>query len=181
MEYDLITVGTFNVTSGKIIVTDPCYDMDVWCLIKNISAKNGMWKGGIALNPEEGRVSRLMAFHSDYYEQYCTGKWKLVKGDLGVDSGQCSIFDQKFYKKNHGGDYVDPTNKKYKDMPNFYSKCCWATFETKHRSGIVDSSGIVSSSGYGDGSYNLEIIKVKKLAVALHITFIEELSDEDDI
>ena len=57
---------------------------------------------------------------------------------------------------------------------------------TKTDAGIIDNSGVVSSSGYGDGGYEASVIKTDGKIVAVKIDFgmeekdIYEEDDEED-
>ena len=39
----MIDLGKFDVVSGRLAVSDPCYDEDVWCRGELENAKNGYW------------------------------------------------------------------------------------------------------------------------------------------
>jgi len=36
-------LGEFNIESGKVVVSDPCYDLDVTCLKVLENVKKGKW------------------------------------------------------------------------------------------------------------------------------------------
>jgi len=146
-----MNIGTFKVVSGKIMVSDPCYEKDTWCngVLNNV--KNGNWIAEIELN-EEKRVSRLIAI---------CGNGKNIRGGgrkenftVGVDSGQAGIYDLKFFKDDNvvkNVERLNPDNTICKDEP-WYSINCDRTIG-KEKAGVIPY-GCVSSSGYGDGSYD---------------------------
>ena len=39
----MINLGSFEVVSGKLAVSDPCYDTDVWCRGELENCKLGNW------------------------------------------------------------------------------------------------------------------------------------------
>lgn len=103
---------------------------------------------------------------------------KLTGIDAGVDSGQCGFFDAAKYLQHQGGEYGD--------LSTFYGQACAATATEGGNcsgGGIVMGFGAVSSSGYGDGSYEVYVYEVDGLAVAARVVFIsdEEADDEDDL
>ena len=157
---------TFNVTSGKMVCSDPCYEIPTWCqgIVENV--KNGKWDSGIATSDEGAwgeRISHLWVYHIDAIaknpkilrevEQF---NGHLLPFDFGVDSGQFGFFDfanyrndesAKDYKKyNFGNDF-----SMEKSGDEWYRAVCHLTLSSD--SWGVLPNGAVSSSGYGDGSY----------------------------
>lgn len=183
-----VTVGPFTVTPsilggnvGAIRVTDPCYDREVWCC-GTFPALAGSWYGLIEYDDATGRVSRLAVYHSTARDAV-PGKASGL--DVGVDSGQCGFFDEARYPmtKEAIGDYDDKNS--------FYGKACAATsyepIDTAPRGGAVEDMGVVSSSGWGDGSYECRLAERMNVAdgtayaIAADVTFIgEEEEDEYD-
>lgn len=174
-------LGTFEVTSGKFQVTDPCYDKKTWCAGSLDNVRNGTWVGYVVRCDETGqkpfpdgiRNAELHAYHSDLKK--LPTKWTKSKIHVGVDSGQAGIFDEakypeggaeddKFYDacgKQTLGEYGSPDGY-YADDINF------------KRAGVVNNFGVVSGSGYGDGGYNCYVVKRKNEIVAVKIVFIDK-------
>ena len=42
---DRNSVGGFEVKSGKLMVSDPCYKKDTWCQKVLNDVRNGKWNG----------------------------------------------------------------------------------------------------------------------------------------
>jgi len=99
-------------------------------------------------------------------------KWKNTNIEVGVDSGQCGIFQDSKYPEGDTGEWGE------KD--SFYGKCCELTLGNEN-GGVLDF-GIVSSSGYGDGSYDCLIFSSNDKISAIRIIFIsdENIEDEDE-
>ena len=93
-----IQVGTFEVKSGKIRVSDPCYDKD-FEKENNLDAENGEWKCKCTKIDTENRVAILEAHCTDFRED--SEEYKLSKSIVGVDSGQVGIFDFEHYQDNN--------------------------------------------------------------------------------
>lgn len=152
-------LGTFKVESGKVFVSDPCYSRDTDGMVYD--AVNGDWKATATIR--EGRVSILTAVTKDK-----GGKWERTGLHMGVDSGQMSIFDNRFYKKDsEGKGKCSPTweyMEKDRDDGAFYGACCTLTCGetngTEKQGGVLEH-GCVSSTGWGDGSYPL-FVKLNK-------------------
>lgn len=143
---------TFEVTSGSVACSDPCYEYpDVMT-----SAKNGKWM--VKIDKQDCgnwgcRVSRMLVHHEDFSP---IGKRYTIKNSvIGVDSGQAGVFDASVYGRD-----------------GFYDSCCSATLG-KQGFGHV-RKGFVTSSGYGDGGYDCVIYKEGEKAVAIEVTFIPE-------
>lgn len=164
-------VGQFKVKSGSLRVSDPSYDKDTWCAGVIEEVKNGNWESYIKLDETSSRVSELISLYSDISNT--TRKkdnWIEQSFEIGVDSGQCGIFDDEYYPNGKTGEFSD--------INSFYGKCCNMT--TSELSGVLDF-GVVSGSGFGDGSYTCYTIEDKNGVVGVKIIFIEdnEIPDED--
>lgn len=163
------------VLGPKVMVSDPCYEIGVWCqgIIENVkSGRYNCYVDDGDAGTWGGRTYRLLAVHSDYdvYNNvYCDDH---LKFDVGVDSGTCGIFDFEYYKSNHnelGENNIDQDT--WYDI-NVFEEC-------ENGYNICDEKGVWSQSGYGDGSYNCYVQRDKDgNVVAIEIIFIEE--DEDD-
>lgn len=166
---DRNNIGMFEVESGKIRISDPCYKTSLVRCTKVINGKNGIWNAFISIS--DNCVSKLEAIHSDFLNDTVT-EWVESKNDIGVDSGQVCIVDDNFYRKDEIVDKLDIA--KYisleKDGDKWYARCCAIT---EQKAGIMPY-GCVSQSGYGDGSYTLYTKKYDNEIVAIKVLFIEE-------
>ena len=149
--------------SGKVVVSDPCYDRDVWCMKPDLPVLPGRYHVYAVYNDEKDwsvRVAALLFRHEGCNQVPFRG-WKDIDAEIGVDSGQCGIFDDSIY----------PREKDHPDHKPFYEECCDITL-TDGQAGILQSGkGAVSSSGYGDGSYNLSVIEHNGVNVALLLDY----------
>lgn len=185
----------FNVTSGKMVCSDPCYTLDppTWCqgVIENV--KNGKWEAGIATSDEGSwgeRVSHLWVYNLEAaikdptivrrIEMY--GGTKLPFSG-GVDSGQFGFFDFAHYRNDESAkdlakhNFGDGFDQESGDQ--WYRACCELTLGDD--SFGVLPFGAVSSTGYGDGSYEVRGIKDDEgLYVAFCVEYIGQDEDEDD-
>ena len=85
---------TFNVTSGKICITDPCYGKGTWCGNYDLPAKNGEWAVEVLMSncgSWGNRVAELQCWHVEA-GKIDNGKWLRLKNEVGVDSGQAGVF-----------------------------------------------------------------------------------------
>jgi hypothetical protein len=168
----------FEVTSGQVHITDPCYDLSTWCGMYNAPAKNGLWNAETVIS-DEGiwgkRVAELKVWHSAHSPEFP----EKLNADFGVDSGQMGVFDVSIYEENCKYD---------ESSDNFYTQCCKQTLEYS-RSGVVGhinptdwiGKGFVTSSGYGDGSYNGYAQYDGNELVAIKIVFISDPENEDEV
>lgn len=158
-------LGDMAISSGVVRISDPCYDKDTWCAgtIKNV--KTGVWKTSTVLSDEGEwgvRNAVLMAHHSDHPAVSTSLSWKKKRIDVGVDSGQAGIFDDAYYKGGED-DYGED---------GWYDDNCNISLNAKHSAGVLpDNMGVVSSSGYGDGSYDCYVMLDGKKVVAIKIDF----------
>lgn len=161
----------------NVRVSDPCYSNDVWCKTKLTNVLAGMYDVEVFYSQDESfgkRISELRVTHQDYTGE---GTW-IAHSDIGVDSGQAGIFCESSYRNDDivSGivtpevDFVLPYNDSSGDI--WYEKVCkftlsnegWGAYET----------GAVSSSGFGDGTYPLDVAIHDDKIVAIRITYIDD-------
>lgn len=125
MEYSLI--GTFKIKTDFAVVSDPVYDIAVWCqaIIRNVL--NGNYK---VLKSKHF----VIFIHEDYEKEKIS--WKLTDFDLAVDSGRLGVFDFESFsiKDKSEGFFIEvkdgnynleiATNKKNKVI-GFKIKICY--------------------------------------------------------
>lgn len=166
-------VGTFRVTSGRIVVADPCYDITTRCFVSGLmaemNAKNGTWDAYIDYAPD-GRIACLYAVNAEIPASSARG-WKRTRWTgIGVDSGTMGIFDGNYHNEHHLGSLDDDWyDEKIVNANDDYA--------------ILDGQGVFSSSGYGDGSYPVEVMEEvnTNLVCAVQVTFIDpDYEDEED-
>jgi hypothetical protein len=104
----VVDLGEFEVTSGKVRVTDPCYENDTWCSGEIENVKNGTWKSQVVKKDENmwgNRCARIICAHEKNIgyllfgqEEVGDNPWKECDFEVGVDSGQAGVFDAALYK-----------------------------------------------------------------------------------
>ena len=174
----------FKIKSGKIVASDPCYTAGEWCQ-GTIPAKNGDWEVYVETETN-GRIKNISAWNIEAAtnntslpnEVYTAGELPFV---FGVDSGQFGYFDADSYRNDNAVGNIPLADwfEIEKDGDKFYSICCNATCSTDNYG--VFPFGIVSSSGYGDGSYQTTGITDKDgNYIALATVFIEDRENDYD-
>ena len=163
----------------EVMVSDPCYSVPTWCQIKLNSVLPGKYKTNCRITNNSGwgeRCSVLLAVHEDYVTQDLS--WRNHPGDVGVDSGQAGIFCMTGYRNDEVAegitspetDFVLPYNDSEGDM--WYEKICRFTLSGQ-RWGVYDT-GVVSSSGIGDGGYRCLVAKKNGKIVGIAIDYLME-------
>lgn len=173
-EVSVVEVGQFTIETGKVCVSDPCYDKGTWCAGEIENIKSGIWQT-VAFEIEEGEwgnsISKLLAYHKDSVSDYeHLNDFTKIECDfsVGVDSGQAGIFDAKYYQ--------DSEQFKGKEAKRdfgsiFYNHCCDITLD--NRVGVIPF-GCVSVSGYGDGVYTAtKYVDENDSVIAVEIEFIQ--------
>jgi hypothetical protein len=174
---------------GEVIVSDPCYEVPTWCqeVIKNV--RPGMYDTEV-IKSDEGdwgnRCAELVVLH----ENIKSPNWEHYSNNIGVDSGQAGVFCMTSYRKDSvarelpwlttkGNPFGDLTT-----LPNFkeegedwYVKMCDRTLR-EEQWGTYDT-GVVSSTGYGDGSYELQVCQMDGMIHGFRIIFIDNEMEED--
>jgi len=173
---------TINLGS-EVRVSDPCYGDDVWCKTRLTSVLPGEYRVDVQKSDEGSwgnRVSSLTVTHKDYIGKQLRYQ---EHGDIGVDSGQAGIFCESSYRnddvaetiKNGNGIRIDSIE----DGDKWYEKMCRFTLSGEGFGAY--ESGVVTSSGFGDGSYPLAVARDEdKNIVSMVITYIGEEDEEDE-
>lgn len=166
-----------RITLGDtVVVSDPCYTMPTWCQAVVKDVLPGEYLSAAEFVETDGwgdRSNTLVAVHKDYINEKL--RFQSYPATIGVDSGQAGIFDLASYRNDEiaegittpGTDFCLGNNNTEGDK--WYEKMCRFTL-SEDSWGAYDS-GIVTSSGYGDGSYDLYVAKKDKKIVALAIDF----------
>ena len=179
MNYDVKELGTFEVTSGQVMVSDPCYEVGTWCQGILDNAKNGRWKAEVEIIDDDSwgkRVSALTVQHANCKRSDFQQRLEEAQFEVGVDSGQAGIYDVGVYQE----DKTVPANALMpnwidKDDKCWYGMCCGLTL-SEDQAGIIPG-GAVSSSGFGDGGYTCVFGRDEQGQITyIKVTFI---SDED--
>ena len=149
MYAESVDLGTFDVVSGKLTVSDPCYEPGTWCAGELRNVLTGTWNA-MAVTVDVGewgdRISRLIVYHDDYQRSKGLRK-QTAPFEVGVDSGQAGFFDSSHYQDDS---IIDDRSTDYGDI--WYSHCCHVTL-ARPKAGVIPF-GVVSSSGFGDGGYS---------------------------
>ena len=166
-------LGTIHL-GEKVFVTDPCYGTSTWCQAELHNVSPGAYKCFIILSDEGTwgyRVAelhvvkeKLLSIHDSLLEVPCSTE--PYPATIGVDSGQCGIFEANYYEHNQPDDDYDNPN-------SWYRRVCNITCSSA-QAGIVDNLGVVTSSGFGDGRYSLYTAKENDKIVAMKVVFIEK-------
>lgn len=171
-----INLGNFQVESGSLMVTDPCYGLEgIHNEIPN--AANGMWMAFAILH--DGIVEQLVAFKHGGQ----VSKRHLANFYVYVDSGQAGIFDTAHYSNDEDvaatESFENVSFRDSTDHSQWYKMCCDRTLGDE-LAGVIPF-GIVSSSGYGDGSYCCYYAENEEGQVAaVQIVFAEHEDEEDE-
>lgn len=163
---DKKSIGSVNFTTGEIYIGDPCYGAED---LEKLTIKPGLYEFFIC--KDQGCNSALIMSLGGH--NYSKGKFECSEKVFGVDSGQGGIFEVESFNT----DEIVIDCKKY-DFGNshseFYKAMGYITLTETDIAGVYPK-GAVSSSGYGDGSYNIYVVRNKdREIVAVALAFIED-------
>ena len=166
---------------SEVMVSDPCYSDETWCQVKLKDVLPGGYLTTVRKTDDPScgnRCSVLLTVHEDYVEDTLT--WRIYPGQVGVDSGQAGIFSMSSYKNDDIASSITTPDKTYDGRPftlgvkdrdgdEWYEKMRQFTLSTESW-GMYDT-GVVSSSGIGDGGYRCLVAKHKGKIVGIAIDF----------
>lgn len=159
------------VLGEKVRISDPCYDPDTWCAGTLENVNPGVYNCYVNFKDtgEFGiRVASIIAVHSEFDNENFKNPEIVTNIDVGVDSGQCGIYDLEYFKRNQpDGEWYDRVYYQASHKNN------------KFDAGTVDGKCFVSASGFGDGSYNC-FVKYNDdgQIVFIEIRYLEEEDEE---
>lgn len=161
-----VSLGTFETTGTKLIVSDPGYDLDTardfGAILTN--CQSGTWQAEVIIKtfaPHSiSQVFELRATHSSV-EDPATLNWERQNRGIGVDTAQAGVYDLAHFHDHslvpqdikwtfRGGRPAIP-----EDL--WYSYCCELTGSKLE--GSVLPFGVVTRSGEGDGRYGYSIAR----------------------
>lgn len=172
--------------SENVRVSDPCYTDDVCCKTQLKNVLPGIYNYDVSskdLGDWGNRVSSITLIHENHNANDSL-MWE-YHSDIGVDSGQAGIFCESSYRNNEVAAGITTPDI---DFPfddggpgeAWYVKMCKFTLSCDGF-GAYDT-GVVSSSGIGDGSYPLYVVYDENdKIIAMQIDYLpEDEEDEDD-
>lgn len=146
-------LGTLEVESGFLIVTDPCYNSEHYSESSCIAVKKGTYAAKV-LNVDDNdwgnRCGSLLIYHQDHPVDFESPVWQDIDKGTGVDSGQAGFFDLRYF--NDASVVTETIEKPLTGDNVWYDLCCDRTLNGVG-AGVIPF-GAVSSSGVGDGYYN---------------------------
>lgn len=170
--YDWREIGVANF-GESVIVTDPCYTPDEWCNQK-LTISPGQYRAFARF--KDSRVAELrmvkedvLAAHGGINDMHFSQE--PIYSTIGVDSGQCGIFDAGYFEENYNDD-------DYNDPDSWYHIVCNLTLTED--AGVIDKKGAVSRTGYGDGLYLLFACYDKENIVGLSVLYMDDTEDEEE-
>ena len=189
-----INLGTFELTTPVMRVSDPCYEKDTWCAGEVDNCRPGTWEAA-TMKLDQGlwgvrnasiavRFSESSTTFEDIFESWEDGRveakmdgWDICPFEVGVDSGQAGFFDDAKYHDNSIFDGRPAPKHNFGDR--WYNECCDMTL-TPVGAGIIPF-GAVTSSGYGDGGYSAyKHTNAEGIVDAMLIIFIDDDEDDDE-
>jgi len=174
------SLGTIKITSGRILVSDPCYLDSAQHMFNFVEGcRNGIWKTEAEVSDEGDWGERVAVLSARCEEPYTA--WKEI-GIAGVDSGQMSIMDASHLQEWGGDDRGHGWDPDAYAGDFSYQGACEITLRDGDvRGGLLAKRMAVSSSGYGDGSYPVSVGYDRNgNVVAVKIEFIWEDEGENE-
>jgi len=176
--------------SENVMVSDPCYTPDTWCQTKLTNVLPGKYNVEVDRHDEGTgwgtRVSSITVIHEDYDD---TDDWE-QHSECGVDSGQCGVFCMTSYRNDEMSESITTPDvnfnlgdyRKDDGGEKWYEKMCKFTL-SENQWGVYDT-GVVSSSGIGDGLYPMDVMMDGDKIVGIRLEYLgnsdEDILDEDE-
>lgn len=166
------------VLGSKVVVADPVYELDPYMTIILRNVLSGQYCIHVDRKKSKNWGTNnycLTVVHQEYVDKPLV--WNRHKSKVDVDSGQAGIFDKKSYRNDETVKDLVWIKKKApwrideeEKGELWYAKMSDMTLHNKTRWGNYEF-GVVSSSGFGDGAYNLYTARVNNKVVGIAIDF----------
>ena len=167
-ELKSVDIGRVDFTDGDVVVCDPCYEGEAGVRLKIKPSEYD-----VSILKDDNMNGAILATAVGTY--ISESDWEEYEKDtISVDSGQAGIFDWDTFNTDKVVDNFDnlPFEEK-NSISKFYPFVSNLTLNTDEGAGCY-SKGCISSSGYGDGLYNLYLAKKDGIIIGLMIVFIED-------
>lgn len=168
-------LGTFEITSGKLVLSDPCFDyypegpnddMNIY------DVPNGKWLVYIInmKHPQvRNKIRNILIHHTSL--TVLDLKWEKIDTTIGVDSGLVGFFDLSHYQNNET--ISEDVKKQGKTWYDINCEPC--------KIAQTIPFGVVSNSDYGNPIYNVYGAYKDNQLVGLKIKYTEgDEVDESD-
>ena len=194
---DFIFLGQFTQESNKMIVSDPCYvynpakHKNIPNQINHLFVFNKVMRGDWnvwSYHWDNGAVCELVAIycpfniskHTDAVDYHFASRDWENAATVCVDSGQLGIYDFKHYRDDENLEDLKiwKEYKIQKDGDKWYAANCHISLNDDH-AGIINN-GCVASPCFGDGLYNIEVLKFEDKVAGVRLVFDDGGSDSDD-
>ena len=154
---------------SSVAVSDPCYEKAEKTFNNVLSGNYVPFVRSLLLEDWGNRIGALVCVHESFVGDELT--WEQM-GAIGVDSGQAGIFSLETYQKDEAVVGLTPYDFKggHPDMEEFWYRVCCNMTIGERAWGTYDK-GVVSSSGLGDGFYDVYVAKHGEKIVGIHIDF----------
>lgn len=163
-------IGLLDLPDGKVDVTDPCYDNDVWCRLNDIEVLPGTYDcyAYMGVDKTFGNrcwIARIAIADEPYAKTaenkiFAGGEWEAI-GEIGVDAGMAGFFHHK--PDFNDEEWRDVCNAEYKGNAKAYLESFTRDGESRQ--------GFWTDSGVGDGGYPVYAIREEGKIIALEIRF----------
>ena len=167
-------LGSFYVNSGSLIISDPCYGYPGsgrQAYLENV--RRGEWSTLVRKMEFDGwgmRVTSIEAFFGEN-AHVLERDWDPWEESVDVDGGNAGIFDTQVFRNDFAGVSHD-LDTKFTPGELWYDMCLSVT--NSFRCAGVIPGGVVSRSGFGDGSYQCYIGREVGEVVRVRLVFITD-------
>jgi hypothetical protein len=134
-------IGEFEVKSSGIVVSDPCYGVDVKCKGTLSPVVPGTWQGYVIEKGRERTDLIIVSKGVDYKKLLRRKCWEELDAMVCVDSGQLGFYDEQSFSQ------VSTEFDKIIDAEDG-----WKKYEANDMLMLLPY-GVVSHTAYGDGYF----------------------------
>ena len=169
----VVFIGNFLVGSGKLYVGDPCYarhQHNHWVTVLD-NAENGVWGASVAkVDFGNWGIRNGVLMCACINDNPKVKKWTTKLGVIGVDGGAVCVFDKKHV--------IGRPKTKYEAWYDMVSEAYLHIKDCHFKGAGCLEHGVVSSSGLGDGVYDLKIgYDASNKVIAVPVNFARRIGE----
>lgn len=121
-----ITVLDDILMSDKAIVSDPCYDRGVRCMLRNVTIKPWVYNVNVV---HDDMTHEIIIVHESFKDNLWISDYRDDIGQAWVDSGQAWIFCDTYYPSDADRQAQEDAKMERWDEGYFYWDCCKITLK----------------------------------------------------
>lgn len=174
------TKGYLDLKDGRVDITDPCYNKDVWCRMNAVKVRPGIYRCryymGFSFEEDDKKLCKesemspemIKKMESDCSRRCFVAEIQLKGRSFQLNSRNWKSIGKICVDAGMAGFFIDKPDFNDEQWDDFYSYIIGQKSSCAY---LKPELGFWTESGYGDGTYEVYAIKENGEIIALKIEF----------